>query len=191
MSQGGPGEVGIYPGAATQDNGTTNERTSTMTSYTARIEWMRHSETNEAELDELMDALAVYSAAIGPEDSPENGPWILAATITLEAGTLRQAIAAALQVVETATGEKALAIEILPTHEFDRRVNKPLIPPLVGNAEIARMLGVSRQRAGQLVDVDGFPPAAVVTQAGPLRVRSQVEGWARTWERRSGRPSSR
>lgn len=188
MSQGGPGEVGIYPGAATQDHGTTNERINAMTSYTARVEWMRHVTISETELDELLDALAGYSPAIAPEDSPEHGPWILSATITLEAGTLRQAIAAALQAVETATEHKALAVEVLPTHEFDRRVDQPLIPPLVGNAEIARMLGVSRQRAGQLVDVDGFPPAAVTTQAGPLRIKSQVEAWAHTWQRKSGRP---
>lgn len=160
-----------------------------MTSYTARVEWMAHTQINDTELDELVDALAKYSAAIGPEDSPENGPWIYSATITLEASTLRQAIAAALQAVESTAGAKALAIEILPTHEFDRRVDQPLIPPLVGNAEIARMLGVSRQRAGQLVDVEGFPPAAVTTHAGPLRVKSQVEAWARTWERKSGRPA--
>lgn len=50
---------------------------------------------------------------------------------------------------------------------------------LVGLTEIARMLGVSRQRVGQLAKVEGFPEPTVVLAAGPVWESADVEAWAR------------
>jgi len=50
---------------------------------------------------------------------------------------------------------------------------------LVGITEIAQMLGVSRQRVGQLAKSDGFPTPAVTLAAGPVWDRSAIEKWAR------------
>lgn len=63
------------------------------------------------------------------------------------------------------------------------------IPELVGYAEIATMAGVSRQRARELSGKPGFPPPAVVTASGPLRVKAEFELWLSSWERTPGRPS--
>jgi len=176
-----------------------------MSSWTARVEWATHDAYTEDALDVLMGHLEGHGAAVGPALAPtperepidlgpdlpgavlsSSGHW--SATLTLEANTLRQAIAAALELVEKATGEKAVAVEVLPTDVYDLRVQQPTIPELVGYAEIAEMFGVTRQRARQLVDLPGFPAAVVETAAGPLRVRRQVEGWGRGWERKGGRP---
>jgi hypothetical protein len=48
------------------------------------------------------------------------------------------------------------------------------IPELVGYAEIATMAAVSRQRARELPGKPGFPPPAVTTATGPLRVKADV-----------------
>ncbi len=50
---------------------------------------------------------------------------------------------------------------------------------LVGLAEIAAMLGVSRGRADQLVRQAGFPAPDAVLTAGRIWKREDVEAWAR------------
>lgn len=57
---------------------------------------------------------------------------------------------------------------------------------LLEDAAHATSLGATPTAA--LADVDGFPPAVMTIEAGPLRVRDQVEDWARTWGRKAGRP---
>lgn len=116
------------------------------------------------------------------------GEALLGITLVLEEATLRQAIATGLQQVEAATGDKAVGVSARTREETERLLARPAIPELVGYAEIADMLGVSRQRARQLADAAGFPPAAVTTAAGPLRVRAAVEAWASNWRRQGGRP---
>jgi hypothetical protein len=162
-----------------------------MKHWQATVEWATTDTYSEDALDVLMDHLEGHDAAAGPNSLPATDPdgrdyW--AAVVTVEANTLRQAIAAALELVEGATGEKATAVEVLPDDVAEARALAPSIPELVGYAEIAEMFGVTRQRARQLVDLPGFPAAVVETTAGPLRVRRQVEVWGQTWERKSGRP---
>jgi prophage regulatory protein len=50
---------------------------------------------------------------------------------------------------------------------------------LVGLTEIAEILGVSRQRAGQLADGDDFPEPISVLAAGRVWKRADIEAWAR------------
>ncbi len=49
---------------------------------------------------------------------------------------------------------------------------------LVGITEIARLLGVSRQRVGQLAKAETFPSPAAVLAAGPVWERADVDRWA-------------
>lgn len=64
---------------------------------------------------------------------------------------------------------------------------------LVGVSEIARMLGVSRQRAAQLVEeYADFPAPTVALAAGRIWEREAVETWVRAHpDRKPGRPSNR
>lgn len=48
---------------------------------------------------------------------------------------------------------------------------------LVGSAEIAAMLGVSRQRVDQLASAEGFPRPIADLSAGRIWARSAVEAW--------------
>ncbi|MDP9334401.1 MAG: hypothetical protein M3Q30_14020 [Actinomycetota bacterium] len=50
---------------------------------------------------------------------------------------------------------------------------------LVGLKEIGEMLGVSKQRAGQLVEQVGFPQPLGEISAGRVWKRADVEAWAR------------
>jgi hypothetical protein len=159
-------------------------------SWTVRVNWLDHEGgPNDNELERILSELAGRHAAINLEPDDEHGFVRMCATVTLEAASLRQAVAAALADVEAATRSRAYGLEVLPTHEFDRMLNRPSIPELVGYAEIAQMAGVSRQRAAQLPEIPGFPPAVVQVRAGPLRVRRQVAAWLSGWERKNGRPN--
>jgi len=110
--------------------------------------------------------------------------------VHLEEASLRQAVATALRRVEDATDTKAQGVEALTEAEVRHQLRRPRIPQLVGHADIAELLGVTRQRAAQLAERADFPPAVMTTKAGPLRVRDQVEDWARnTWPRKGGRPA--
>lgn len=51
---------------------------------------------------------------------------------------------------------------------------------LVGVREIAKLLGISRQRADQLVRIKGFPDPVAVLASGRIWARSAVVRWAKT-----------
>lgn len=54
-----------------------------------------------------------------------------------------------------------------------------MAPELMGVAEIAELLGVSRQRVHQLRKVAGFPAPIAELSAGAIWERKAVEAWAR------------
>lgn len=64
---------------------------------------------------------------------------------------------------------------------------------LVGISEIAQMLGVTRQRAVQLVaDYSDFPAPTASLAAGRIWRRRQVEAWMNKHpERKPGRPTGK
>jgi predicted DNA-binding transcriptional regulator AlpA len=63
---------------------------------------------------------------------------------------------------------------------------------LVGVGEIAKMLGVSRQRVDQIAASAEFPEPEVELMAGRVWIRSAVEAWVRNHpDRRPGRPPTK
>lgn len=159
------------------------------------VEWIGNGVAlNDAEIEELLTGLDDVHPVLTPIDPARLGSGsthAYAVTVTLEVATLRQAVSTALQRVETAgegSGIKAASVRALTQAAAEERLRQPLVPPLVGHADIAEMLAVSRQRAAQLAARDDFPPAVAQIKAGPLRLRSQVEAWAKGWERKGGRP---
>jgi predicted DNA-binding transcriptional regulator AlpA len=49
----------------------------------------------------------------------------------------------------------------------------------MGVAEVAELLGVTRQRVTQLAKTDGFPEPQVRLASGPVWESADVEQWAR------------
>ena len=54
-----------------------------------------------------------------------------------------------------------------------------VVPHYVGSAEIAEMLGVSRQRVQQLISRRDFPKPLARLKMGKVWRRGDVERWAR------------
>jgi predicted DNA-binding transcriptional regulator AlpA len=57
------------------------------------------------------------------------------------------------------------------------RWDRPVVHHLVGTAEIAEMLGVSRQRVHQLSRREDFPAPVAVLSAGSIWEREAVDVW--------------
>ncbi len=61
-------------------------------------------------------------------------------------------------------------------------------PALVGVAEIAERLDVSRQRVSELARSRTFPPPVAELAAGPVWIEASLLRFIEGWERRPGRP---
>jgi predicted DNA-binding transcriptional regulator AlpA len=58
----------------------------------------------------------------------------------------------------------------------------------VGVTEVAKLLGVSRQRVAELRHRTDFPEPIVELAAGPVWTRTSLEHFVASWPRRPGRP---
>ncbi|WP_333745462.1 hypothetical protein [Streptomyces sp. IBSBF 2950] len=151
------------------------------------VELLNDDSTPEDSLDAMHERLTAYHASLGY--APNRN---VSVQMTVDAGTARQALDIALKAVTQAaraagTSATVVGVELLTEDEFDRRLAEPPIPPLGGLSEIAEILDVSRQRAGQLAERDDFPPAVAHLKSGPVFVVEQVKSYAAR-PRTPGRP---
>lgn len=136
-----------------------------------------------------------HDAAVGQSAHGENG---VAVALAINADDADKAEDEAVRLIADAL----LAGGIEPLETLDRRVvrwdlfeaevSEPNYPDIVGAAEAASILNVSRQRVHQLLrENPRFPePLYRLRGTGPLWVRSGIEAFSRRWERRPGRPPS-
>ena len=64
----------------------------------------------------------------------------------------------------------------------------PNLPELVGLSEIADILGVTKQRVGQLRERWDFPKPVAELRSGPVWARPMLDRFVDEWPRRSGHP---
>lgn len=127
-----------------------------MTDYNATIELGTRADDSTL-ADVLIDALPEYGPAVG---RAERG-WVTL-HITFPATGLRQAFTTALALVEGATDVPIVAVEVLPTEEFDARNGLlPAPPETVGVPEAAELLGVSAQAVRQRITSGSLPARRV------------------------------
>lgn len=164
-----------------------------MKQWALRVEWARPAQLGDHLTDEQAEALDEHLAAHAGHVGEENN-GNLSANLGVEARTPRQAFDAALRAVEAACKAagmrcEVVAVDLLPQEEFERRQHEPVVPPLVGPTEIGERLGVSRQRASELIreNPDKFPVVAR-TSRGALYLESSLKRFQASWQRRSGRP---
>jgi len=142
-----------------------------VTTFNARIEWKSRLGADSLDLvDDLMTALDQWHPAIGASLR-----GFTEAIITLEAENIRQAISTAgviaSDTAHTAGGE-VLAIEVMPTVEFDTRDNLVPLPDMVSVTEAAEMLGITVQAVRQRLESGSLTGVKVgatwVIPAAPL-----------------------
>ena len=143
------------------------------------------------ELELVGESLAEHYPALG------GGPS-LEARITVEADSAEEALSRALgfyeKAVHQALGEgiEVVAVEVMTAARLeedllgldDREI-------LLGVAEAAEFLGVSKTRVGNLREQSYFPEPAVELASGPVWRRIDLKGFERRWDRRSGPKTAR
>lgn len=139
--------------------------------WAAHVEVRRRTEPTADELDELMDALGPFHAAIGM--TPRG--W-LGFRLSVPAEGVRQAALVATALVQAAgPGLVPLSLEVMPEDEWDARQGFVPMTSLIGASQAALMLGVTRQRVIQMVD-EGKLPGQLVGRSTVIP-RSAVEEW--------------
>ena len=125
-----------------------------MIEYNARVEYA------DADLDpdDLIEAMAEYHPAIARTPTQE-----IEAYITIPAGTLDEAITAALRIAReaVATQVQVQAVEVMPTAIFDARNGIEYVPTLVSVTEAAQTLGITRTSVQQRIDAGKLPAVKV------------------------------
>jgi hypothetical protein len=137
---------------------------------------------------EALEAVAVRAAVV------HAGPDTIGAQFFVDAGlSLGEAI-------DHATGTFRIALEkaqifgefarfeIMSGEEFEREYFAQMPETYAGVTEVAKLLGVSRQRVSELRGSDILPAPVAELAAGPVWRVSSLQRFIETWERKPGRP---
>jgi len=158
-----------------------------MTQWNAYVEY--DGTAGEDQAERIVAALPGATVTVDGERNR------LAVSMPVEASTLRQATDEAQRAVRAAVAAadvpgQLVQLRVVTLADLQAEIASPRVPDLVGMAEVAAMLEVSKQRAGQVArEHPGFPRPVATPASGPIYVRSAVEAFARGWTRkRTGRP---
>lgn len=123
-----------------------------------------------------VDLAMIQSALPGAAVTGTARPGRVQVTIDVEARFLRTAVDAAAEIVADAVPDlaKPERIQAMSASEYLSCRDYPPPLDLVGLTEIAMILGVSRQRAGQLASSADFPPPVASVTAGRFYTRDSV-----------------
>jgi len=144
-------------------------------------------EPMERWVDDLLDLLE------GTSPVASTDPGRVAVTLSTPSHTVEEAVSEmSRRVIEglDKVGLKPVRIvhvEVMTVTEMDRRLSEPTFPVLVGVAEIAEILGVSRQRVSELARSEQFPRPVAELAAGPVWTWNMLQRFLDTWPRRPGR----
>ena len=122
------------------------------------------------------------------------GPGVLAIDVSVAAADYREAIARATHWVQTALSSVGVRptpfterVEAKTADRGERDLKIPN-PELLGAAEVAELVGISKQRLAELRESARFPAPIAELHCGPVWASPAVQDFVRSWERRPGRP---
>ncbi len=153
-----------------------------------------HRETGGGEpdrdaLDTYLDQLVEVHAAVSA--TPQGR---VSARLTITAPNPATAVAAALEADTAASAAAGLTGPVTALTVADASTPDGdatwIRTPLLGLTDIGKLLGVSRQRAGQLATEHPlFPTAVARAGVGPLYEEVAILAFRDSWERKGGRPA--
>lgn len=123
-----------------------------------------------------------------------HGPGRYSVRLAVEARTPQTAIDQAATLVQKAAINADLPdwpevhVEATEWEQFERDLDQPTYPEVVGIAEIAALLGASKQRASALARSPRFPRPFAELKAGPIWFLPNVQRFIEEWDRKPGRP---
>ena len=149
-----------------------------MRTWHVKVDFTTEVQFNEDDILDASSELEDLDAVMSVSRAFTSGSTAL----TISSSTISEAADTAVsRVVHALThvGIDATIVAVLTQteDELDREIRSPIYPEVVGYAEIARMAGVSRQRARQFADIDTFPHPVIETAQGPLYGQSAITHW--------------
>jgi len=153
-------------------------------------------DVDDPRIDDLVDALEANHSAAGPVVSL--GGLATGPSVRLSVRATDPVAASSLAITIFHEALTRVAIDRHPishldlmTEEFLERWLAEPGPQYVGVAEIAEILGVSKQRVYELRRRPDFPKPLVELAAGPVWNRVSLTNFIEGWNRRPGRPPKR
>lgn len=135
----------------------------------------------------LTDAVIEDVASIGGAAGGTAGQRRLLTTLSVRADSAAAAIESASALVLGRAPGLVVAAEVATVEEADQRAQHR--EEYVGVAEIAEMLGISRQRITEMHrDRKDFPMPVAALKSGPVWRKADLSRFADGWQRRPGRP---
>jgi hypothetical protein len=146
-------------------------------------------------LEAFSEALSLFDATVaGSPLEPIDGMRRYSALLSIESDGPVDALITGLTAFNPGAKKADLPefpivrCEILRWDEFERRLDEPAVPELIGISEIAELLGVTRQRASQLARTATFPLPAAELASGPVWLEPNIRQFVANWSRIPGRP---
>jgi len=157
-----------------------------MDKWTCTVEAVNDTYTGDVEdlSERVLDRLANHQASVVFGDRRIVARFAVTARLVLQATeTARKAWNKALD------DELAWSIVSLSARRADQPDDLPGLPDLLGVAEVAKRLDVSKQRAAELARTHRLFPAPLAELAsGPVWTAWQIGSFERSWTRKPGRP---
>jgi hypothetical protein len=121
------------------------------------------------------------------------------ATFTIQAEGPAEAVQKGLAAWREAAEKLGFTVSVWPVTragaatygELEADFDATEIPELVGVAEVAEILGVSKQRVSALRDEPWFPRPITQLASGPVWSAAGIRKFSRGWSRRPGRPMAK
>jgi len=141
----------------------------------------------EEQVDEFLEVLGQNAPVISISDDS------YVVRLSVQAEEALSAAALSIHLVDRAA--KRAGFPQWPVSRVDAQDDRALMkelssaamPSVVGVAEVAKSIGVSRQRVSELARSGNFPPPAYVLASGPIWLESSVARFVQGWDRRPGR----
>lgn len=139
-------------------------------------------------VSDLMDFLSDHSPAVSFGD----GRYTV--RLAFDSNSAFDAISDAVENVQSYARKVDLpvwdvvSVEATEWSEFERQLDTPTFPRVIGVSELSSLLGVSKQRASELARATRFPRPFAELASGPVWLEPTVRRFVGEWERRPGRP---
>jgi hypothetical protein len=148
-------------------------------------------------LEDLLDNLLEHDGVVtGTPEEPIDGRARYGAAFSVQAADAVEAVARAREVFQRAGTAAGLPpwplarVEARTERELELELSRPSFPDLLGVAELAERLGVSRQRAWTVTGRPDFPEPVARLEATPVWTAGCVGRFLEAWPRKAGRPST-
>jgi hypothetical protein len=165
--------------------------------WNVHVEAVGDEQYDEGLLEDLLDNLLEYDGVVtGTPEEPVDGRARYGAGFSLQAADAVEAVARARAVFEYAAAVAGLPswplarVEAQTERELEIELARPSFPPLLGVAELAERLEVSRQRAWTITGRPDFPDPVARLRATPVWTAGSVRRFLDAWPRKTGRPSA-